>query len=155
MASQGAISRELFQTVLVDYTLPIYKSPAPADSYITPTPGYSTSFLFVRTPVGVEVKLPPITGVVNNDTLPAPVAGPIHFVGIIPVAFRPITSVTIPTAGTIVATPALTYFIYNANGDIVISSTIAGTGTFAAASHLDVSPVNHGYSASSVLEVTV
>ena len=154
MSSQGSISRELYQTALIDCTLAAYKPTTAQGSYITPTPGYSTSFLFVRTPVGVEVKLPPLSGVVTNDTLPAPVAGVIYYVGLIPFAFRPVVTTVIPVVATVVAANAIVFIVFNANGDLVISSTVAGTGTFAAAAAFALAPMSQGYSASSVLEVT-
>jgi len=154
MSSQGSISRELYQTSLVDCTLAVYKPTTAQGSYITPTPGYSTSFLFVRTPVGVEVKLPPLTGVVTNDTLPTPAAAVIHYIGIIPYAFRPVVTLVMSAVATVAASNATVFVVYNANGDLTISSTVAGTGTFAAAAAFALGPISQSYSSSSILEIT-
>lgn len=153
MSTQGSISRELFQSVSVESNSATYRPPAGTGCYITVNPVYSSAFLFVRTPVGIQVQLPPLTGVVTDDTLPVPVAGPIKLLNFIPNAYRPVVNtkvlITSPTAGAVVPS----YIIFQTDGTLLIGSAL-GAPNFTPAAAFSMVPELVGYSASSVLEVT-
>ena len=153
MSTQGSISRELFQSTLADYTLYVPPvAPLTVCVGVTPTVGYSTSFLFVRTPVGIEVKLPPITGTVGLAGGPAGPL-PIGWSGIIPHACRPVVNTTLFAFVVDGAGETITAVTYYINGDVILRRAL-GAPNFTVGSAVAVAPVSHGYSAATVLEVT-
>jgi hypothetical protein len=153
MSTQGSISRELFQSSLADYTTYVQPiAPAVPCVGVTPTPGYSTSFLFVRTPVGIEVKLPPIVGVIGVAGGPAGPL-PIGWSGIIPYNCRPVVNTTLFAFTVDGVGETISAITYQANGDLIMRRAIGGPN-FTVAGAIAVSPVSHAYSAGSVLEVT-
>lgn len=146
MASQGAISHELFQSFTIsDYTDAV-AFPHGA-TWITPAVGLSKSIIFSRTPVDAKIILPPIQGATVGG------GSPISYTGIIPRSFRPGVNVRFLIMSTVNAVDYVSYMIVASDGTLTFGAQI-GLPNYGGGVAIAMDAQSFSYSLGRVLEVT-
>lgn len=124
MASQGAISQELFQT----YTVTVPLTPTLGTVSYRPASGAtSITFTFTRTPANLELGLPSMAGTVDSGATGTD--GQLTFTGVIPFSYRPAIEYNLPIWCDIGGVTTMSRVKFTPGGDIVFYNGASGAFT--------------------------